>query len=109
MERKELKSQEVCRCSYQSFKVEIFSLGVKVYLYIFYLGQLDLIMLNLLFVYDLGFQLYVRIGDYKSLCEYKSLLEVQRFRKELSNCIYKIEEIIKKGEENWIFYFEEML
>ncbi|XP_029067556.1 protein moonraker isoform X2 [Monodon monoceros] len=45
---------------------------------------------------DPGLQPHARIGDHKSLCGHKSLLEVQRLQKELSSCIHKIEELTKK-------------
>lgn len=96
MERKESKSQEVCRCSHQPSKVEISSSGAKVYLYTSHPGQSDLTMPNSPPAHDPGLQPHARTGDHKSLCEHKSLLEVQRLRKELSNCIHKIEETTKK-------------
>ncbi|XP_014645136.1 PREDICTED: protein moonraker isoform X1 [Ceratotherium simum simum] len=96
VERKESKSQEVCRCSHQPSKVEISSSGAKVYLYTSHPGQSDLTTPNSPPTRDLGLQPHAGISDHNSLCEHKSLLEVQRLRKELSSCIHKIEEVTKK-------------
>uniref|UniRef100_A0A8C3YVZ6 KIAA0753 n=1 Tax=Catagonus wagneri TaxID=51154 RepID=A0A8C3YVZ6_9CETA len=91
VERKESKS----RGSHQPSKVEISSSGAKVYLYTSYPGQSELTMPNSPPTRDPGLQPHT-IGDHKSLCEHKSLLEVQRLQKELSSCIQKIEEVTKK-------------
>ncbi|XP_058415998.1 protein moonraker [Diceros bicornis minor] len=96
VERKESKSQEVCRCSHQPSKVEISNSGAKVYLYTSHPGQSDLTTPNSPPTRDLGLQPHAGISDHKSLCEHKSLLEVQRLRKELSSCIHKIEKVTKK-------------
>lgn len=108
VERKEAKSQEVCRCNHQPSKVEISSSGAKVYLYTSHPGQSDLTMPDLPTTHDPELQPHARTGDQKSLCDHKSLLEVQRLQKELSSCIHKIEEVTIKGEQNWIPHFEEM-
>lgn len=96
VERKESKSQEVCRCSHQPSKVEISSSGAKVYLYTSHPGQSDLTMPNSPTTHDPELQPHARTGDQKSLREHKSLLEVQRLQKELSSCIHKIEEVTVK-------------
>ncbi|XP_060147162.1 protein moonraker isoform X2 [Globicephala melas] len=96
VERKESKSREVCHGSNQPSKVEISSSGAKVYLYTSHPGQSDLTMPNSPPTRDPGLQPHARIGDHKSLCGHKSLLEVQRLQKELSSCIHKIEELTKK-------------
>ncbi|XP_029067551.1 protein moonraker isoform X1 [Monodon monoceros] len=96
VERKESKSQEVCHGSNQPSKVEISSSGAKVYLYTSHPGQSDLTMPKSPPTRDPGLQPHARIGDHKSLCGHKSLLEVQRLQKELSSCIHKIEELTKK-------------
>ncbi|XP_036691841.1 protein moonraker isoform X2 [Balaenoptera musculus] len=96
VERKESKSREVCHGSRQPSKVEISSSGAKVYLYTSHPGQSDLTMPNSPPTRDPGLQPHARIGDHKSLCGHKSLLEVQRLQKELSSCIHKIEELTKK-------------
>ncbi|XP_032947509.1 protein moonraker isoform X2 [Rhinolophus ferrumequinum] len=96
VERKESKSQEVCRCSHQPSKVEISSSGAKVYLYTSRPGQSDLTMPNLPTTHDPELQPHARTGDQKSLRDHKSLLEVQRLQKELSSCIHKIEEVTIK-------------
>ncbi|XP_033279031.2 protein moonraker isoform X1 [Orcinus orca] len=96
VERKESKSREVCHGSNQPSKVEISSSGAKVYLYTSHPGQSDLTMPNSPPTRDPGLQPHSRIGDHKSLCGHKSLLEVQRLQKELSSCIHKIEELTKK-------------
>ncbi|XP_061031005.1 protein moonraker isoform X2 [Eubalaena glacialis] len=96
VERKESKSREVCHGSHQPSKVEISSSGAKVYLYTSHPGQSDLTMPNSPPTRDPGLQPHARIGDHKSLCGHKSLLEVQRLQKELSSCIHKIEELTKK-------------
>ncbi|XP_074176408.1 protein moonraker isoform X2 [Rhinolophus sinicus] len=96
VERKESKSQEVCRCSHQPSKVEISSSGAKVYLYTSHPGQSNLTMPNLPTTCDPELQPHARTGDQKSLREHKSLLEVQRLQKELSSCIHKIEEVTIK-------------
>ncbi|KAM9046072.1 protein moonraker isoform 3-T7 [Megaptera novaeangliae] len=96
VERKESKSREVCHGSRQPSKVEISSSGAKVYLYTSHPGQSDLTTPNSPPTRDPGLQPHARIGDHKSLCGHKSLLEVQRLQKELSSCIHKIEELTKK-------------
>ncbi|XP_065753578.1 protein moonraker [Phocoena phocoena] len=96
VERKESKSREVCHGSNQPSKVEISSSGAKVYLYTSHPGQSDLTMPKSPPTRDPGLQPHARIGDHKSLCGHKSLLEVQRLQKELSSCIHKIEELTKK-------------
>ncbi|XP_066878363.1 protein moonraker [Kogia breviceps] len=96
VERKESKSREVCHGSHQPSKVEISSSGAKVYLYTSHPGQSDLTMPDSPPTRDPGLQPHARIGDHKSLCGRKSLLEVQRLQKELSSCIHKIEELTKK-------------
>ncbi|XP_068387729.1 protein moonraker isoform X3 [Eschrichtius robustus] len=96
VERKESKSREVCHGSRQPSKVEISSSGARVYLYTSHPGQSDLTMPNSPPTRDPGLQPHARIGDHKSLCGHKSLLEVQRLQKELSSCIHKIEELTKK-------------
>ncbi|XP_022451709.1 protein moonraker isoform X4 [Delphinapterus leucas] len=96
VERKESKSQEVCHSSNQPSKVEISSSGAKVYLYTSHPGQSNLTMPKSPPTRDPGLQPHARIGDHKSLCGHKSLLEVQRLQKELSSCIHKIEELTKK-------------
>ncbi|KAB1265084.1 Protein moonraker [Camelus dromedarius] len=96
VERKESESREVRHGSHQPSKVEISSSGAKVYLYTSHPGQSDLAMPNSPPTHDPGLQPHARIGDHKSRCEHKSLLEVQRLQKELSSCIHKIEEVTKK-------------
>ncbi|XP_019515394.1 PREDICTED: protein moonraker isoform X6 [Hipposideros armiger] len=96
VERKESKSLEVCHCSHQPSKVEISRSGAKVYLYTSHPGQSDFTMPNSPTTHDLELQPRARTGGHKSLCERKSLLEVQRLQKELSSCIHIIEDVIKK-------------
>ncbi|XP_075850352.1 protein moonraker isoform X1 [Microcebus murinus] len=97
VERKELKSQEVCQCSHRPSKVEISSSGAKVYLYTSHPGQSSLNVPNSPPTRDPGLcQPHPRIDDHKNLSEQKSLLEVQRLQKELSSCIHKIEAVTKK-------------
>ncbi|XP_066119041.1 protein moonraker isoform X1 [Saccopteryx bilineata] len=98
VERKELKNQDVFHCSHQRSKVEISSSGAKVYVYTSHPGQSDLTVPNSLPTHDPGLQPHPRVGDHKSLCEHRSLLEVQRLQKILSNCIHKIEEVAKKDK-----------
>ncbi|XP_004685173.1 PREDICTED: uncharacterized protein KIAA0753 homolog isoform X2 [Condylura cristata] len=96
VERKESRSRAACQCGHQPSRAEISSSGAKVYLYTSHWGQSDLTMPNLPPTHDPGLQPSARISDHKSLCEHKSLLEVQRLRKELSSCIHKIEEVAKR-------------
>ncbi|XP_039742397.1 protein moonraker isoform X9 [Pteropus medius] len=96
VERKELESQEVCHGGHQPSKVEISSSGAKVYVYTSHPRQSDLTMPASPMTHDPGLPPHARIDDHKSLCEHKSLLEVQRLQKELSSCIHKIEEVTKK-------------
>ncbi|KAM5215008.1 protein moonraker isoform 7-T7 [Hipposideros larvatus] len=96
VERKESKSLEVCHCSHQPSKVEISRSGAKVYLYTSHPGQSDFTMPNSPTTHDPELQPRARTGGHKSLCERKSLLEVQRLQKELSSCIHIIEDVIKK-------------
>lgn len=98
VERKELKNQEVFHCNHQPSKVEISSSGAKVYVYTSHSGQSDLHMPKSPPTHDLGLQPHGRTGDHKSLCEHRSLLEVQRLQKILSNCIRKIEEVTKEDK-----------
>lgn len=65
VERKDSKSQEVCRCSHQPSKVEISSSGAKVYLYTSHPGQSDLTMPNLPTTHDPELQPRARTGDQK--------------------------------------------
>ncbi|XP_006165202.1 protein moonraker isoform X2 [Tupaia chinensis] len=97
VERKESKSREACQHSHQPSKVEVSSSGAKVYLYTSYPGQSDVGVPSSPPTRDPGLQPPPRIGDHKSVCEQKSLLEVQRLQRELSSCIHKIEEVTKKG------------
>ncbi|KAG8517075.1 Protein moonraker, partial [Galemys pyrenaicus] len=96
VERKESKSQEVYQCRHQAPKPEISSSGAKVYLYTSHRGQSELAMPNSPPTHDPGLQPPARISDHKNLCEHKSLIEVQRLRKELSSCIRNIEEVAKR-------------
>ncbi|KAM6175272.1 protein moonraker [Erethizon dorsatum] len=96
IEWKDSKNQEVHRRSQQPSEVGISSSGAKVYVYTSHHGQSDLIMPNSPPTRDPGPHPQPRIGDHKNLCKQKSLLEVQRLQKELSNCIHKIEEVTKK-------------
>lgn len=96
VERKESKSQDVYPYSHQPSKVEISSSGAKVYLYATHPGQCNLTLPNPAPTQDPVLQTHIRTSDHKSLCEHKSLVEVQRLRKELSNCICKIEELAKR-------------
>ncbi|KAG3270118.1 protein moonraker isoform X1 [Ictidomys tridecemlineatus] len=96
VERKDAKDQEVCQCSHQPSKVGISSSGAKVYVYTSHPGHSDLTLLNSPPTRDPGLQLQSRIADHKNVCEQKSLFEVQRLQKELSNCIHRIEEVTKK-------------
>ncbi|KAK1331532.1 hypothetical protein QTO34_009489 [Cnephaeus nilssonii] len=95
VERKEMKNQEAFHCNHHPSKVEISSSGAKVYVYTSHAGQSDLTMPNSPPTHDPGLQPHGRTGDHKSLCEHRSLLEVQRLQKILSNCIHKIEEVTK--------------
>lgn len=97
VERKEMK--EAFHCSHQPPKVEISSSGAKVYVYTSNAGQSDLTMPNSPPTHDPGLRPHDRTGDHKSLCEHRSLLEVQRLQKILSNCIHKIEEVTKDKME----------
>ncbi|XP_054565716.1 protein moonraker isoform X2 [Eptesicus fuscus] len=99
VERKEMKNQEAFHCSHQPSKVEISSSGAKVYVYTSHAGQSDLTMPNSPPTHDPGLRPHGRTGDHKSLCEHRSLLEVQRLQKILSNCIHKIEEVTKDKME----------
>lgn len=99
VERKEMKNQETFHCSHQPSKVEISSSGAKVYVYTSHAGQSDLTIPNSPPTHDPGLRLHGRTGDHKSLCEHRSLLEVQRLQKILSNCIHKIEEVTKDKME----------
>lgn len=96
VEKKELKNLDVCHCSHQSSKVEISRSGAKVYLYTSHPGQSDLTTPNPPTTCDPEVQPRPGTGGHKSLCERKSLLEVQRLQKELSSCIHIIEDVIKK-------------
>ncbi|KAM8817826.1 protein moonraker isoform 2-T2 [Rhynchonycteris naso] len=98
VERKELKNQDDFHCSHQRSKVEISSSGAKVYVYTSHPGQSGLTVPNSLPANDPGLQPHTSGGDHKSLCEHRSLLEVQRLQKILSNCIHKIEEVTKKDK-----------
>lgn len=99
VERKEMKNHEAFHCSHQPSKVEISSSGAKVYVYTSHAGQSDLTMPNSPPTHDPGLRPQGRTGDHKSLCEHRSLLEVQRLQKILSNCIHKIEEVTKDKME----------
>lgn len=96
VERKDSKSQDVCHCSNQPSKVDISSSGAKVYIYTSHPGRSDLTLPNSPPTHDPGLQPQPRIEEHKNLWEQKSLLEVQRLRKELSSCIRKIEAVTKK-------------
>ncbi|XP_006899864.1 PREDICTED: uncharacterized protein KIAA0753 homolog [Elephantulus edwardii] len=89
--RKESKSQDIFPCSHRPSKVEISSSGAKVYVYHSHPGQSDLTVPSSPPTRDPGPQPNPMIGDHKSL------LEIQRLRKELSSCIQRIEEVTKKG------------
>ncbi|XP_003131924.3 protein moonraker isoform X1 [Sus scrofa] len=91
LERKESKRQG----RRQPSKVEISSSGATVYLCTSPPGQSELPKPNSPPTRDPGLQ-PPTAGDHKSLCEHKTLLEVQRLQKELSSCIQKIEEVTKK-------------
>ncbi|XP_042536511.1 protein moonraker isoform X1 [Dipodomys spectabilis] len=95
-ERKDTKSQEVCRSSHQPSQVGVSSSGAKVYVYASHPGHSDLTVPNSPPTHDPGLQPQPRIDHHKNCSEQKSLLEVQRLQKELSNCIHKIEEVTKK-------------
>nr|KAF6415995.1 hypothetical protein HJG59_007251 [Molossus molossus] len=97
LERKELKNEQVFHCSHQPSKVEISNSGAKVCVYSSHAGQSDVTLPNSPPTHDLGLQPHGRPGDHKSLCEPRSLLEIQRLQKILSNCIHKIEEVTKEG------------
>ncbi|XP_045442609.1 protein moonraker isoform X2 [Pipistrellus kuhlii] len=97
VERKEMK--EAFHCRHQPPKVEISSSGAKVYVYTSHAGQSDLTMPNSPPTHDPGLRPHGRTGDHKSLCEHRSLLEVQRLQKILNNCIHKIEEVTKDKME----------
>lgn len=99
VERKEMKNQEAFHCNHHPSKAEISSSGAKVYVYTSHAGQSDLTMPNSPPTHDPGLQPHGRTGDHKSLCEHRSLLEVQRLQKILSNCIHKIEEVTKDKME----------
>lgn len=101
VDRKELKNQEVFHRSHQPPKADVSSSGAKVYVYTSHPGQSDLTVPNSPPTHDPGLQPHARVGDHKSLCEHRSLLEVQRLQKILNNCIHKIEEVTKEGEKNW--------
>ncbi|XP_031210208.1 protein moonraker isoform X2 [Mastomys coucha] len=96
VERKDSKSQDVCRCSHQPSKVSISSSGAKVYVYTSHPGRSDLTVPNSPPTHDPGLQPQPRIEENKNLWEQKGLLEVQRLQKELSSCIRKIEALTKK-------------
>lgn len=96
VDRKELKNQEVFHCSHQLPKADISSSGARVYIYTSHPGQSDLTVPNSPPTHDPGLQPHARVGDHKSLCEHRSLLEVQRLQKILNNCIHKIEEVTKE-------------
>ncbi|XP_036982641.2 protein moonraker isoform X1 [Artibeus jamaicensis] len=96
VDRKELKNQEVFHCSHQPPKADVSSSGAKVYVYTSHPGQSDLTLPNSPPTHDPGLQPHARVGDHKSLCEHRSLLEVQRLQKILNNCIHKIEEVTKE-------------
>ncbi|XP_069857823.1 protein moonraker isoform X3 [Dipodomys merriami] len=96
VERKDTKSQEVCRGSHQPSQVGVSSSGAKVYVYASHPGHSDLTVPNSPPTHDPGLQPQPRIDHHKNCSEQKSLLEVQRLQKELSNCIHKIEEVTKK-------------
>lgn len=95
-ETKEPKSREACQGSQQPSRAGIPSSGAKVHLYASQPGPADLDGLNSPPTRDPGLQARPRTGNHKSFGEQKSLLEVQRLQKELSNCIHKIEEVTKK-------------
>ncbi|KAM4843720.1 protein moonraker isoform 2-T4 [Thomomys bottae] len=95
VEKKDSKSQEVCR--YQPSKVEVSNSGAKVHVYASHPGHSDLTVPNSPPTHDPGLQPQPRTGDHINFNEQKSLLEVQRLQKELSSCIHKIEEVTKKG------------
>ncbi|CAH6785991.1 protein moonraker [Phodopus roborovskii] len=97
VEKKDSKSQDVCHYSHQPSKVGISSSGAKVYIYTSHPGRSDLTVPNSPPTHDPGLQPQPRIEEHKNLWEQKSLLEVQRLRKELSSCIHKIEAVTKKG------------
>ncbi|XP_036885492.1 protein moonraker isoform X2 [Sturnira hondurensis] len=96
VDRKELKNQEDFHCSYQPPKADISSSGAKVYVYTSHPGRSDLTLPNSPPTHDPGLQPRASVGDHKSLCEHRSLLEVQRLQKILNNCIHKIEEVTKE-------------
>nr|XP_045054817.2 protein moonraker isoform X2 [Desmodus rotundus] len=96
VDRKELKNQEVFHRSHQPPKADVSSSGAKVYVYTSHPGQSDLTVPNSPPTHDPGLQPHARVGDHKSLCEHRSLLEVQRLQKILNNCIHKIEEVTKE-------------
>nr|XP_051681293.1 protein moonraker isoform X3 [Oryctolagus cuniculus] len=96
VETKEPKSREACQGSQQLSRAGIPSSGTKVHLYTSQPGPAGLDGLNSPPTRDPGLQARPRTGDHKSFGEQKSLLEVQRLQKELSNCIHKIEEVTKK-------------
>ncbi|XP_035889118.1 protein moonraker isoform X4 [Phyllostomus discolor] len=96
VDRKELKNQEGFHCSHQPPKADVSSSGARVYIYTSHPGQSDLTVPNSPPTHDPGLQPRARVGDHKSLCEHRSLLEVQRLQKILNNCIHKIEEVTKE-------------
>ncbi|XP_051681293.2 protein moonraker isoform X4 [Oryctolagus cuniculus] len=96
VETKEPKSREACQGSQQLSRAGIPSSGTKVHLYTSQPGPAGLDGLNSPPTRDPGLQARPKTGDHKSFGEQKSLLEVQRLQKELSNCIHKIEEVTKK-------------
>lgn len=96
VDRKEMKNQEIFHCSHQLPKADLSSSGARVYIYTSHPGQSDLTMPNSPPTHDPGLQPHARVGDHKSLCEHRSLLEVQRLQKILNNCIHKIEEVTKE-------------
>ncbi|XP_035303208.1 protein moonraker isoform X4 [Cricetulus griseus] len=98
VEKKDLKSQDVCHSSHQPSKVDISSSGAKVYIYASHPGRSDLPVPNSPPTHDPGLQPQPKIEEHKNLWEQKSLLEVQRLRKELSSCIHKIEAVTKKDD-----------
>lgn len=100
---KDSKSQSVCHCSHQPSKASISSSGARVYIYTSHPGRSDLTVPNSPPTHDPGLQPQPRTEEHKNLWEQKSLLEVQRLRKELNSCIHKIEAVTKKGEKTWFF------
>ncbi|XP_059127096.1 protein moonraker isoform X2 [Peromyscus eremicus] len=96
VDKKDSKSQSVCHCSHQPSKASISSSGARVYIYTSHPGRSDLTVPNSPPTHDPGLQPQPKTEDHKNMWEQKSLLEVQRLRKELSSCIHKIEAVTKK-------------